>query len=206
MQKPVHKKVNQDTVTYFFEDETHREYYVRGALCWPVLFSNQGVPDVMGYAMVAGMDVETKHITVFEQREFIVVSSIIDENMKITHHGIGPWLIDMYSRYRCNRYYYSQPFEQTKKYRLEILRTVDIVPKPIYNEVPWPENPMEVLQTVWRAVKVKGFTAEKGSLIRRQIGEIGVEEKSTLKYPAFHAFACLLMGYERYPYQKREAA
>jgi len=215
MQKPEHKRYNTDdkSVTLYFPDESHGRYQVRGAVCWPVLFDKFGRMDVMGYALIAGRNIETNKVTVFEQREFLVISDIVDEkgllvipakekNAKI-YRGILSWFIDGWAKYRCHSYFYSQPFEVAKKYRTELRRSEAMKPKPQFIDVPWPGED-EALQTVWKALKMKSFRAEKDSILREQLGE--VQKGSKDMYPAVHALACLLMGFERFRFKKAEAA
>lgn len=205
MRKPIERHYNEKndtTVLFFSETEEGNEYYVRGGICFPITFERAGVRDVQGCALLGGQDVRTKIITIFEQIEFVTIDNIIDDKTQmIEYYGLGSWLNKAWARYYARKFFYNQPFETAKKYRLEIIRSKMINPKPYLISVPFIDDD-EAHHVIWKQVKTKRIKMKEGSILHEQLGVVKGGDKQML--PAVYALACLLIGIERFPYRKKD--
>jgi hypothetical protein len=207
-QKPVSRILNDDkSVTLYFEfdDEEMRypqaEFDIRGGICFPTEFKDEhGNFDIQGFAVLVAMDIEKKIFWVFEERSFIVIDNILNNDQMIECHGIASWFNSCWSQYYCRKYYWHQDNELVKQYRLEIGRSEMIQPKPILIEIPW-GNDSDARHFVWKSVKSKKLRCQKGTELYRQLEYAKKGDKQT--YPAVHALQCALMGMERFPFRKR---
>ncbi len=202
MQKPTKAHFNhkRGTSMLYFPDNTLGEYYMRGGICWPTSYEIDGVRDVNGCAVMVGQEVETKICYIFDVQTWIVVDSILDSNQKVEFTGIGLWFNRLWSRFFARDFYWKQDFELAKKYRLEILRSKMVKPKPQFIEVPWTDDE-DALNVVWKQAKMKKLLGDKGSILSEQMALVKKGDKQV--YPAVHALCCAMMGIERFPWRKR---
>jgi len=204
VKKPIERHYNEKndtTVLFFTEAETGNEYYMRGGVCWPITVETAGDKDVQGCALLGGQDIETKIITIFEQIDFLTIDNIIDDKTQIIeYYGLGSWFNQGWAKYYAKKFFYNQPFEMAKKYRLEIIRSKMIMPNPQIISVPFVEDD-EAYHMIWKMIKTKRIRIKKGSLLHEQIAMSKKGDKRML--PAVHSLACMLLGYERFPYRKK---
>jgi len=197
MKKPTHVEYNVDNQTSILWIEGKpKEYYMRGGICWPMTVERGGVQDVFGHAVMAGFDIKTGEIRVFEEREWVVVHSILNKDHHIEFEGLAPWLRKLWSEYFALDFFWHQSKVLTKSYRLEVFRSDVIQPKPSFTHIDWSDDEA-ALHTLWKHVKLKTLITERPSaelLRERKYGE-----KQIL--PAIHALQCLVEGLERYPYR-----
>ena len=134
IEKPnkAHYNLEQRTSTLYFEAQTHAEYMMRGGVCWPISVEVRGKMDVYGYIIMTGYNVESGLVTVFEQKQFVVVDNILRLDKSIEYHGIAPWFNRCWSKYFASDFFWNQDFELAKKYRLEVIRSEMIKPQPVY--------------------------------------------------------------------------
>lgn len=190
--------LDKGTSTLVFGDQ-YREFYVLGGICWPTQFKLlDKPPDIMGYAIVAGKDLETEAVHVFEQREFVTIEHIFNSKQMVQYEGLAPWFNTMWSRYYCNKYYFNQPDELSRKHHLDIIRSQTITCRPQIIDIPMPDG-KDALHAIWRHVKLGKLTAEKDTPLAEHMGFAKYDEKAT---PPVHALACLLVGLDRHPYRK----
>ena len=194
-----HYNVEQRTSTLYFKDQAHSEYMMRGGVCWPISVEVGKKLDVYGFILMAGYNTETGLVTVFEQTEFVVIDNILRPDKSIEYHGIAPWLNKCWSKYFAQDFFWNQDFELAKKYRLEIIRSEMIVPKPQFIEMEWSDLE-EAKQVVWKYVKLGKIRIEKDSKLFHQLELTKMGDKQT--YPAVHALMCCLCGMERHPWRK----
>ena len=206
MQKPVKVHYDQDRQTslLFFGDASidPTEYSMRGGMCWPktVVF-DVGV-EVEGFVLLAGINVKTREVRVFEQKSFVVVENIVGEDGTIEHQGIEQWLNTCWTRYFATKYYWFQDRELTKKYRLEVLRSMAIQPKPQFIRVELSKDKEIPIHTIWKFMGVDKLKIERNSMLWKALELARKGQKDTL--PAVHALTVLLEGIERYPYKEPE--
>jgi len=213
IEKPRTAVLNKDqTVTLYFDfDEEELRYPqgvfdVRGGVCWPVTYRKDGYVDSQGFIIVVGKNLNTGVITIFEQQQFLVVEPIRDpETQAITYHGISNFTNNAYSNYYCRKYYWHQNWEFSKKWRLDILRSPAIEPKPILMEVPWGED-QDADHLIWMKVKQQLLRHDETAELYNQLQHIKQDDKKKKNkiLPAVRALQCALMGMERFPLRRQE--
>lgn len=174
------------------------EFYMRGGICWPMTIEVGGVTDVQGFILMAGQDVNSKKVHVFEQKPFVVVQNIIGEDGRIQFSGVVQFLNTCHSRYFARDYFWNQDFNLKKSCHLEIIRHHEIEPKPAFIEIEWSDT-SEAMTNIWKYVKTGRLIFDSGSELHEQLQKTKGEDKQT--YPAVWALMCLLSGLERYPWR-----
>lgn len=173
------------------------EYYMRGGVCWPVLVGHQ----VRGYAILAGMDIETKKTYIFEEKAFSCIDHIIGESGGIEVEGASSWFNMCWTSYFADTFYYHNYGETHKKYMLQVLRSSMIKPKPCFIDAPWQDED-QALQAIYeRTQQNKLFYKENGALIA-SLRSMNV--KPDKLPPEIIALMCCISGMERYPFRKKE--
>lgn len=174
---------------------------MRGGVCWPmtVQLDKTGEPDVYGYLLMAGKDIVTDHVTVYEQLRWVTVNDILDADTgEIRWPGVGMWLNGVWKRYNGLKYFFFQDFPTASKYRLEITRSHAIQPKPQFIEAYW-QDTGAALAVLWQRIQMGKLTIEKGSQLLSDLRTIRSSDTQTL--PSVHALLCCLAGMERFPYR-----
>jgi len=192
-------ELDQRTSTLYFRESESGQYMMRGGVCWPIPVDDGGKKDVYGYILMAGQNVETKLVTIFEQVQFVVIDHILRPDRSIEHHGISTWFNRCWSKYFASDFFWHQDNELSRKYLLEIIRSEMIRPKPQLIEVGWSDTE-EAKQVIWKFVKLGKLRIEKDSQLYRELEKTKVGEKQT--WPAVHALMCCLCGIERFPWRK----
>lgn len=202
MKKPNsrHANLKRGTSTLYFKDENPTEYRMRGGVCFPMMIHLGGRTDIQGFILMSGQNIKTKQVRIFEQTEFIVVEPILDDKQLVEFQGIENWLNMCFSRYFARQFFWNQDFELAKKYRLEIIRSQMIEPKPRMMEVPWVDE-KEAMSIIWKYIKLGRITWDAGSILDRALEQVKNDDKIML--PAVHALTVLLSGIERFPYKER---
>ncbi len=182
--------------TLYFHDGSSGDYRMRGAVCWPMTVERtKGDPNVEGFILMAGQDVDTGKVFIFEQKKFVVVDHIVNNGV-IEFEGISSWFNRCWSKYFARDFFWNQTREHAKAYRLEVIRSKMIDPKPQFIEVGWGDV-AEVKHTVWKLVKTNKIWYEQGSQLHEELDLIKKGELETV--PSVHAMMCLAYGLERYP-------
>ena len=190
------------TSTLFYRDEgASRELSLFGGVCWPTEVDRDGRKDIQGFAVLCGMDVETRVIDVLEQREFLCIEHVLREDGTIAVEGIAPWFTLCWSRYYGRSFYWNQPDETNKRYLLEVLRARMADPKPYFVSIGWADF-ADAQHVLWLAVKMQRLVLDKDSELGRQLQRAKTGDRAML--PAVHALVCALSGNERYPWRVRK--
>jgi hypothetical protein len=209
--KPVTAVPNEDrSIKLYFDFDDDQVLYpegdfdIRGGICWPVTFKKDGQVDSQGYILLAGMNLNNGVITIFEQQSFLVVEPIINqENMQIDYPGISNFINNAHSNYFCRKFYWHQNFELTKKWRLDVLRSRAIEPKPVLTEVPWGDD-RDADHLIWTLVKMKKLRHDLKADLASQLEDVKLKPKGIRDIlPAVRALQCALMGFQRYPLRRR---
>jgi hypothetical protein len=182
------------------------EYSVRGGICWPVRYELEGFVDFGGYALMCAQNIETKEVRVLSQMSFVSVEHIFGELGKIERKGLYFWLNLCWAHWFCLDYYWNQPFDYGKKYRLEVLRHPGVQPKPNFIEVPWTTDD-DAAQLIWQHLKLDLLDCgregtplfEQLNLFERRGRGSGVGSSIL---PAVRALECVLLAYERFPWRR----
>lgn len=210
IEKPRTAILNDDqsvTLYFDFDDEELRypqgEFDIRGGICWPVTFRKDGYVDSQGYILVAGKNLRTGVVTIFEQQQFLVVEPIINpETQVIDYPGISNFINNAFSNYYCRKYYWHQNFEFSKKWRLDVLRSPAIEPKPQLVEVPWGED-SDAEHLIWAIIKQRLLRHDTNAELYNQLQHIKQDDKKSQILPAVRALQCVLMGMERFPLRRK---
>jgi hypothetical protein len=185
------------------------DFIMRGGVCWPMPVEMAGIQDIQGFILMAGQNVKTKKIYVFEQKTFIVIENIREVvkepgeeigTEKVTYRGIVEWLNKNWCRYYGRRYYWHQPRALNKDYRLEISRCFAIQPKPSFVQIDWNDE-AEAMTNIWKYVKTGRLYFDKDSELHEQLQKVKSDDK--MQYPAVWALSCLVAGIERHPFRER---
>jgi len=211
IEKPTTAILNEDqsvTLYFDFDDEAllypQAEFDIRGGICWPVTFRKDGYVDSQGHIVVAGKNLRTGVVTIFEQQQFLVVEPIVDqETQKITYSGISNFFNNAFSNYYCRKYYWHQNFEFSKKWRLDVLRSQAIGAKPQLVEVPWGED-QDAEHLIWAKIKQRLLRHDINAELYNQLQHIKQDDKKKQILPAVRALQCVLMGFERFPLRRRD--
>jgi len=180
------------------------EFYIRGGVCWPITVErDDGHKDFEGFAIMAGQNIKTKQITVFDQRAFVCIDNIVGENSVIEYPGLAPWLNECWAKYFGEKFYWHQDWQLAKTYRLDVHRSKMVKPKPQFIEIEW-ANDEDIEVLIWKYVKMGRLVFQEGSDLDVALRSVKKGEKETL--PPVHALACLLAGIERHPWRERKAA
>lgn len=213
IEKPQTAILNEDqsvTLYFDFDDEELKypqaEFDIRGGICWPVTFRKDGYVDSQGYILVAGKNLRTGVVTIFEQQQFLVVEPIVDqETQEIMFTGISNFINNAFSNYYCRKYYWHQNYEFSKKWRLDVLRSPMIEPKPQLVEVPWGED-QDAEHLIWAKIKQRLLRHDINAELYNQLQHIKQDDKKSQILPAVRALQCVLMGMERFPLRRKANA
>lgn len=210
MNRPINclAELEHKTSILYFPDDTAGEYYMRGALCFPILVPKPGARpdeshmDIEGFALVAGQNVKTKVVHIFEQTTFNIIDPIVEGNI-IRFPGLARWFNQNWTSYYARKYFWRQDYETAKKYRLDIHRSKHIEPKPTLIEVVTYDND-DMSHLIWQYVKLGRLVFEKYSPIHSALKTLQQgDTKHTI--PAIYALQVLLCGLDRNPYHERSS-
>lgn len=194
MEKPRRKAFNQrrETVTYFFRDiDNHAEFYVRGAVSWP--------EEVPGYALIAGQNVETKVVHIFEQFSFFTVDNVLRPDQIIEYSGVFNFFNKGWSKYFCQKYFWHQDEKIHKRFFLEAIRLPMLEPKPMFIEAAFTDD-TDANHLIFQYQAMNKMIFEADSELHHQLEQFKNDDQ--LKLPAVRALRNLLAGYERYPFRR----
>ncbi len=182
-----------------FGGDTHPmngRYAVRGAVCWPV---NVRPGEIEGFALVAGQHLGTKVVWVFEETRFYTIDHVMGEHGKIDVPGLSSFLNRAWATYFCDRYYTHQDDGTQHTYRLQVLQSPMIQPKPFFVDVPWDDDAqVDSLIDMYNATK-RGKMDSEGPLNQERMV---YQAQPGRVNPAIHALKCLLASFERFPYRR----
>ena len=203
MEKPINALANIErrTTTLFFEEREPLEFYLRGGISWPQIVDRGDASDFEGFALLGGLNLETQKVEIFEQRPFLTVEHVLEQDpysktKKIEYHGLGPWFNKCWNKYYAKTFYYHQDTELNKRYLLEVLHSKWINPQPHFPKVPWLDDD-EAQMTVWRYVRFKKLVIEKDTQLAKELAMVKPGEK--VVKPSIHALQCLLTSLDRFP-------
>jgi hypothetical protein len=191
----------------YFPHDRGVDFYVRGAVCWPATVGNGNDKATEGFLLVAGQDLSTKRVYIFEQRSFVCIDSIINPDTgMIQYEGITQKLTLWHARYRVDTFYWHDHTDTHKRYLIQLLRSDMLTPKPCFVEVVWYEesqatNALWELITKNRLMHWAGEAPGKGLTQPLYSALLLWRDQGTV-LPATKAAMVLAMGYERFPWRK----
>ena len=174
---------------------------MRGGICFPFKYQSLKGIENHAYAVIAGQDLKTGIVHVFEQINWVTIDDILSKDIKnsIKYPGLSHWLNMAWNKYFIQTFYFNQPDELSRRFRLQILRSLMISPKPRFVEVSI-NNKDDLLSAIWHRIKTGQLEIEKDSQIANILKETMVEDKEL--FPQIHALGCCLLGFEQYPWRK----
>ncbi len=186
-----HYNLDKETSTLYFEDREPGEFYMRGAIFWPEAGS--------GFAIMAGLEIDTGKVHIFEQRSFLTVENILKPDRTIEYEGVAAWFNRCWSRYFADSYFWNQDVQLEKRFRLQVIRSQMIEPKPHFIEAPFGDE-NEARHLSFEYGRTGRLLIEKDSELAQQL-ELSEHDEKT-QYPAVRALGRLLIGLERYPFRR----
>lgn len=208
MKLPTHRHfdIHRKTTWLYFDDEEPRESYMRGGICFPMKYkSPQGIEN-KGYAVIGGQNVKTGIVHIYEQMSWVTVDDILatdgDPEMPVNavkYPGFSHWLNKVWNEYFSQTFYFNQSEELSRRFRLQILRSFMINPKPRIVEVPISDK-LDFLSSIWLWVKTERIKIGLGTELLKNLDTLQKDDKTM--YPSVYALGCCLLGLERFPWRK----
>lgn len=174
---------------------------MRGGICFPMRYQSLTGIAHHGYAIIAGQDIKTNVVHIFEQMNWVTIDDILEKNITnaVKYPGLSHWFNMGWNKYFMQTYYFSQPDELSRRFRLQVLRSAMINPKPRFVELHI-DNKNDLLSSIWHRIKTGMLEIERNSEIANILQETMIEDKEL--FPQIHALGCCLMGFEQYPWRK----
>lgn len=193
-----------DTVQLFFGEDKNRglHFHIRGTICWPW----SGVP---GLAIVAGLDIESDNIWLFEEFQFNDMDDFREAKTNVIiekggYHFINNW----FQRYGCREYYLKELDDITRQYWMQIDRLVE---KRLL-----PYNPLDIMRVRLDNEKLRREHIRHYLHTRRLWGnkqqhpiifdalDLMSKVDDTEELVGVKAITCLLASFEQQPFVKNE--
>jgi hypothetical protein len=175
---------------------------MRGAIGWP-----EGERE--GFIMMAGQDVSTGIIYIFEQAWFWTIDHWLEPDGTIRQREGGGWhmgavqfIKDWESLYKCASYFFGgQHVDVIRRHTTELYRN-QMIPKNIeLIEVPYVSEVGDDL--IMEKGKTRKFIAGNGTPIHKSVEQwFALKTAGTGDNNAVHALRALLAGFEHQPYVK----
>jgi len=189
----------------FFDDADPMECFMRGGICFPLTYEWLGQYAVDGYAVMAGQDVKTGKIYIFEEISWLSIDDVTqtdpynpDAPMQIEYQGLSHWLNKVWSEYFAGTFYWNQDQENATRMRLDAIRSPMVQPKPRFVELP-PYKSESFIAVIWVMIRSRTLKIKSGTILEKQLEAVKAGERTL--YPAVHALGCCLLGLERYPWR-----
>lgn len=176
-------------------------YEMRGGVCWPVI----GEVGLEGCIVMTGRHVETGVVYVFEEREFVTIDHILDDDEKIRYEGLCTWFPKIWASYFARRFHQRQHQLTTERYEVQVRRCRPIVPKPVWFDTIWDEDET-ALAVVYEHDAAGRLKFRSRGPVHLEMQEFQAERVAsrqerrrvppTTEYPALHALTCTLVGFD----------
>lgn len=191
---------HRDASLLYFE---HREgplpFYMRGSVCWPVLYKDSYV----GCAYVAGYNLLDNSIYIFEELIFSSIDHVIDPNDNLYRPGLVHLLNRAWSLYYCNTFFVSAIDPQHLRYHRQIQGNVLVTPKPGFIKLKRFKDPT-CAAIADEAVQKGTIQADARFQLRAQYEEYSGQPDMKDPGPAVRAFWYLIAGFVWLPYIHRK--
>ena len=202
----------RNCTTFFFQENSMFpsdrgvDFMVRGAVCWPATVGRGVDTATEGFVIVAGQELSTKRIVIFEQRPFVCIDHIIStETRRILYEGIAHAMSVWFSRYFVDTYYWHDHMDTHNRYLIQMVRSDMLQPKPWFAEVIWHDD-SQAKHAVWelvthnRLVHWAGEAPDKGRMEPLYDALLRFRDNEEI-LPATKAMMTLAIGYERFPWR-----
>lgn len=202
-----HYDTYRKTTWLHFDDEYPRESVMKGGICFPVRYrTDRGTNETEGYAVLGGQDLNTGNVYIYSQTSWLSIDNVLavegDPELPVNaikYYGLSGWLNKAWTDYYCRSFYYNQPEELSRRFRLHITRSFTVDPKPYIIEVP-NYNDDEIISTVGYWVKIKKVKIEEKSQLIKDLSNMMQDDKHVT--PSVHALGCCLLAFDRFPWRK----
>ena len=119
------------------------------------------------------------------------------EQKKIKYPGLSHWFNEMWNKYFIRKYFFHQPEELSRRFRLQMRRSPMIDPKPRLIEMEVVDKE-DMVSVMWHWIKTGKIEISKESEVAINLQEMGKDSSQDMT-PAIHALGCCLIGIEKYP-------
>ena len=189
-----------------FSNGKSAECYMRGAVCWPVPLPHRN-NEIVGFALIAGYDVSSGTITIYEEREFVCIDHVAGKDGMIQFEGLSSFFNLAWNRYFCSTFFWRQPETMKKKYQRQVRKSLMIKPKPQFTQLYWDQQ-SQPEQILFEKLTLNKLFARKEDNLFKEVQKhevVAVPSGShAIVSPEMHALHCLLMGYDRYSWREPE--
>ena len=183
---------NRETSTLFFRDyDDSSEFYLRGGVYWPSAESN-------GFVLLAGREVQTNMLWVFEEIEFQTIDDVIQDG-QIRFPGVSHFFNKAWAKYYAKLYFWDQPQDLHKRFSLQVYRSNSIEPKPGFIEISLTDKD-EAQHIVFEHIRTGRLVLDKESELARQLESTRIDGDSL--FPAVEACGRALAGLARFPFNR----
>lgn len=194
---------DRKTTTILFPDEGNGErtgeFYMRGAITFPERLA--GTTRLEGYIVMAGMDVKTKIIYLFEERVWVTVQHFISGG-KFLAEGVCTFLNQMHNDYYATYYYYYGQYESRRKYMNECYREKLIQPKPGFIQMDVRDEE-EGIQAVLEKINMDQLIFTKGKGFHSAWNRYHASQNQEV-LPALKSVVALIYGYNEHPWRDKK--
>jgi hypothetical protein len=197
--KPIacHPHKRRDTRQLWFPSGKQAEFYVRGAVAWPVAADR-------GFAVVAGVECESGVCHIFQQHPFSTIPHVTHpDTQRIVSRGFGPWAGEMATAYGIERWHERHPDDTHRLWLLQLLRWQPKAPKPVFVHVAW-DSIEDALATMWQWFNAGLIVIDKSSPIEGAMQRLHGSPGAVVDPdPVLRALLTLLTGLTLYPWRRR---
>jgi len=177
---------------------------IRGGIAMPMHM--EGQQQLVGFAVLAGLELRTKKITIYEQRQFSTIEHVLAPNGTIEYEGISSFFNQCWTNYFGIKFYTFQKPQLTKKYRTQVYRSEMIKPKPQFLKVHWGDSPIDAHQTLQELSLNRKLLVDKDSPLSTVFAKYESSPAAMKKFtePEMQAFLACLVGYQTSPWRDPE--
>lgn len=164
-------------------------YQCRGGICWPIAVDKVGSVR-RGFAVMLGLHLDTRRLYLLGQSSFVTVDHVQDDQGRIEFEGLAPWFVDCWARWFADSYGWRQPWETTRRYLSQVLRSQMIQPKPHFIELDWDDDADAVGAVVEADVSGRLVYPAGSEFHKAWIAWAEAEPDERKRMPEVHAVAC----------------
>jgi len=179
---------------------------MRGAVVWPFAVPKLQY-QILGYALVAGFNVRSAKVTIFEAMPFFDVAHSIRKNKEgmqaVAAEGLCAFTNRAWSTYYCDTYYYNDRKDTHKRNALKCSRMAEVEPKPHFIKLHWDEK-AQADHELLSAIQTRSLYHDD-DILDDEIETYAPDCKEADVHPAVKAVRILLCGLAKYPFRKRDA-
>lgn len=172
------------------------EYQVRGSVCWPILDVKTSL--MTGSFLVAGRRCDNNVIYIFRSKLFTNINPISDSGGKILFDGCARWLSNMWTAFCSYRYFWRQDVVTHGRWQREVRSSAMVKPTPVFISVLC-DNPNVAHGVIWEKIQAGQLIYD--SEIKKAIDIYQVSGDAEI--PSVIALQTLLLGFDKYPFRRK---